>query len=84
MDDRKETGREAMESMGRLEDLLRELNTMNQMMDDFLAAEGMIICENCLDNVFDDDEDIVSLTDDDGRIRHFCCQKCLEEWKLKK
>ena len=50
---------------------------------DFIAAEseGMIICENCYDNVFDDDEEICRLEDSEGQIHEFCCRECMEEWK---
>ena len=83
MSDSKKNQQDHISSMDRLGELLGQLNSINQMMDDFLAGEGMIICENCLDNVFDDDEDIVTLTDDEGKMHQFCCRKCLEEWKLK-
>ncbi len=67
----------------RFSSLLEELQGLNKMMEDFMSTEGegMIICEYCLDNVFDDDEDIREYTDDQGSIHQFCCEECLNSWK---
>ena len=66
-----------------MEKLLNELMGIDQMFSDFIAAEteGMIICDNCYDNVFDDDENICQCEDEEGNIRTFCCKECMKEWK---
>ena len=40
--------------------IIKQLMGIDSMFQDFIDAEteGMIICENCYDNVFDDDENI--------------------------
>lgn len=79
----KERNQEMDQRKDRFSSLLEELEGINRMMDDFLGTEaaGMIICENCLDNVYDDDEDICSCEDDDGVLHQFCCRQCMNEWK---
>lgn len=72
-------------AMGRptFESLLDNLAGLDQMMSDFLASEteGLIVCENCYDTAFDDDENLASFTDDEGQTHIFCCKECMEEWK---
>ena len=75
-----------MEKMAVVGGLLQELNSINQMMDSFIAAEteGLIICDQCYDTVFDDDENICTAEDEEGNVRVFCCAQCREEWKQQK
>ncbi len=65
------------------ESLLADLSGIDQMMTDFLSSEteGLIVCENCYDTAFDDDENLASFTDNDGQTHIFCCKECMEEWK---
>lgn len=74
------------EKMAVVGGLLQELNSINQMMDSFIAAEteGLIICDHCYDTVFDDDENICTAEDEEGNVRVFCCAQCREEWKQQK
>ena len=67
---------------GDVESIIQQLMGIDSMFQDFINAEseGMIICENCYDNVFDDDENICTLEEDDVEHR-FCCSECMEEWK---
>ena len=65
-----------------VESVLKQLMGIDSMFQVFVDAEteGMIICENCYDNVFDDDENICTL-EEDGVEHVFCCKECMEEWK---
>ena len=65
------------------ESLLADLSGLDQMMTDFLATEteGLIVCENCYDTAFDDDENLASFTDDEGMTHIFCCEECMKAWK---
>lgn len=67
---------------GDVESIIQQLMGIDSMFQDFINAEsgGMIICENCYDNVFDDDENICTL-EEDGVEHRFCCSECMEEWK---
>lgn len=67
---------------GDVESIIQQLMGIDSMFQDFINAEseGMIICENCYDNVFDDDENICTL-EEDGVEHCFCCSECMEEWK---
>ena len=67
---------------GDVESVLKQLMGIDSMFQAFVDAEteGMIICENCYDNVFDDDENICTL-EEDGVEHVFCCKECMEEWK---
>ena len=67
------------------ESLLEELDGINQMFDSFVSAEteGMIICDNCYDNVWADDENIRTTEDAAGNLKVFCCPECLKEWKAR-
>ena len=69
-------------SRNAFEDLLSELSGIDQMMSDFLAAEteGLIVCENCYDTAFDDDENLAYHMDDEGIQHVFCCPECRDEW----
>ena len=53
------------------------------MFDDFLAAEaeGMVICENCYDNFYDDEEGVCEYEDSEGNTHMFCSKECMNEWK---
>lgn len=64
-------------------DNLQDLVNLGKMFEDFIASEteGMIVCENCLDTVFDDDEAICQAEDSDGIAHIFCCKECMDEWK---
>ena len=75
--------KDSQSSGATFESLLNELSGIDQMMSDFLASEteGLIVCENCYDTAFDDDENLASFTDDDGMTHIFCCKECMEEWK---
>ena len=66
---------------GDVESIIQQLMGIDSMFQDFINAEseGMIICENCYDNVFDDDENICTL-EEDGVEHRFCCSECMEEW----
>ncbi len=74
------------EKMAVVGGLLQELNSINRMMDSFIATEteGLIICDQCYDTVFDDDENICTAEDEEGNVRVFCCAQCREEWKQQK
>ena len=74
------------EKMAVVGGLLQELNSINRMMDSFIATEteGLIICDQCYDTVFDDDENICTAEDEEGNVRGFCCAQCREEWKQQK
>ncbi len=65
-----------------VDSVIKQLMGIDSMFQDFINAEteGMIICENCYDNVFDDDENICTL-EEDGVEHRFCCRECMEEWK---
>ena len=65
-----------------VEGIIRQLMGIDSMFQAFVDAEteGMIICENCYDNVFDDDENICTL-EEEGAEHVFCCRECMEEWK---
>jgi len=67
------------------ESLLKELDGINQMFDSFVSAEteGMIICDNCYDNVWEDDENVRTAEDAEGNLKVFCCPECLKEWKAR-
>ena len=67
---------------GDVESIIQQLMGIDSMFQDFINAEseGMIICENCYDNVFDDDENICTL-EEDGVEHRFCCSECMEERK---
>lgn len=67
---------------GDVADIIKQLMSIDSMFQDFIDAEteGMIICENCYDNVFDDDENICTW-EEDGVEHRFCCKECMEEWK---
>lgn len=62
--------------------IIKQLMGIDSMFQDFIDAEteGMIICGNCYDNVFDDDENICTW-EEDGIEHKFCCKECMEEWK---
>ena len=66
-----------------VQSVIEQLAQIEASFADFIAAEseGMIICENCYDNVFDDDEEICRFEDEDGQLHEFCCKECMEEWK---
>ena len=66
-----------------VEGVIRQLMNIESMFQEFIDAEseGMIICENCYDNVFDDDENICTWEDEEGIEHRFCCRECMEEWK---
>lgn len=68
---------------GDVESIIKQLMGIESMFQDFIDAEseGMIICENCYDTAFDDDEDIRTFEDAEGVEHIFCCEECMEEWK---
>lgn len=68
---------------GDVESIIKQLMGIESMFQDFIDAEseGMIICENCYDTAFDDDEEICTYEDADGLEHQFCCRECMEEWK---
>lgn len=65
-----------------VEGIIKQLMHIDSMFQDFIDAEteGMIICENCYDTAFDDDEEIC-IWEEDGVEHRFCCKECMEEWK---
>ena len=68
-----------------VQSIIEQLMGIESSFADFIAAEseGMIICENCYDNVFDDDENVCHFEDENGEIHDFCCKECMEEWKYR-
>ena len=78
--------KEVVSNISQSPELIEALNSlidMENLFGDFIAAEteGMIICENCLDTAFDDDENICTVEDKEGKIHVFCSKECMEEWK---
>lgn len=67
------------ETIGDLQDLIG----LGTLFENFIAAEteGLIICDNCLDTAFDDDENLCQAEDKEGNMHIFCCKECMEEWK---
>ncbi len=84
MDKKPENNKTQQKEIGSdVQSIIEQLSQIEASFADFIAAEseGMIICENCYDNVFDDDEEICRLEDSEGQIHEFCCRECMEEWK---
>lgn len=84
LDKKQENNKTQQKEIGSdVQSIIEQLSQIEASFADFIAAEseGMIICENCYDNVFDDDEEICRLEDSEGQIHEFCCRECMEEWK---
>lgn len=72
-----------METGADVESVLKQLMEIESMFDDFLTAEaeGMVICENCYDNFYDDEEGVCRYEDSEGNVHFFCSKECMDEWK---
>ncbi|MCI6858546.1 MAG: hypothetical protein MR867_04575 [Eubacterium sp.] len=68
-----------------INDMMQTLQDINAMMDSFIAteAEGMVICENCFDNMYEDEDGVCHLDDEEGISHYFCCKECMQEWEKK-
>lgn len=66
-----------------VESVIRQLMDIDTLFQEFIDAEteGMIVCENCYDTSFDDDEDVCVCHGKDGTTHTFCSKECMEEWK---